>query len=116
MEAKSIGGYFELELPYGNALYFGDDYIELNSARNCLEYLLKFEKFTKIYIPYYTCDAVLEPIKKLEISYEFYDIDDNLEPTFDYKTLKESDVFLYTNYFGVKDLFIKSKLRSVSKI
>ncbi|WP_265132318.1 hypothetical protein [Chryseobacterium oranimense] len=105
MSTKSIGGYFELELP--NTINNGDkDFIELNSARNCLEYILLARKSTKIYLAYYTCDVLLEPIKKLNINYEFYDIDFNLEPIFDYSKIKDSEIFLYTNYFGIKDKFI----------
>ncbi|SHG97342.1 hypothetical protein SAMN05421866_1692 [Chryseobacterium oranimense] len=105
MSTKSIGGYFELELP--NTINNWDkDFIELNSARNCLEYILLARKSTKIYLAYYTCDVLLEPIKKLNINYEFYDIDFNLEPIFDYSKIKDSEIFLYTNYFGIKDKFI----------
>ncbi len=83
MSTKSIGGYFELELP-NTVNNWDKDFIELNSARNCLEYILLARKSTKIYLAYYTCDVLLEPIKKLNINYEFYDIDFNLEPIFDY--------------------------------
>lgn len=105
MSTKSIGGYFELELP-NTVNDWGKDFIELNSARNCLEYILLARKSTKIYLAYYTCDVLLEPIKKLNINYEFYDIDFNLEPIFDYSKIKDSEIFLYTNYFGIKDKFI----------
>lgn len=105
MSIKSIGGYFELELP--NRINNWDkDFIELNSARNCLEYILLARKITKIYLAYYTCDVLLEPIKKLNINYEFYDIDFNLEPIFDYSRIEDSEIFLYVNYFGIKDKFI----------
>ncbi|MCD9618686.1 hypothetical protein [Chryseobacterium gleum] len=105
MSTKSIGGYFELELP-NTVNNWDKDFIELNSARNCLEYILLARKSTKIYLAYYTCDVLLEPIKKLNINYEFYDIDFNLEPIFDYSKIKDSEIFLYTNYFGIKDKFI----------
>ncbi|MCE4065358.1 hypothetical protein LXM63_09620 [Chryseobacterium gleum] len=71
-----------------------------------MEYILLARKSTKIYLAYYTCDVLLEPIKKLNINYEFYDIDFNLEPIFDYSKIKDSEIFLYTNYFGIKDKFI----------
>lgn len=44
MDNKAIGGYFELETPTGGSGYFGDHFITLNSARNCLEYLLRSQK------------------------------------------------------------------------
>ncbi|PWN68326.1 hypothetical protein C1631_016640 [Chryseobacterium phosphatilyticum] len=115
MDTKAIGGYFELELPNNKTCYFGEDAIELNSARNCLEYILRVKAYTKIYIPYYTCDVLLQPIKKLNISYEFYDIDFNLEPLFDYSSIKDSEAFLYTNYFGIKEKFIEKLAEKITK-
>ena len=52
MDTKAIGGYFELELPNGKSTFFGENYIELNSARNCLEYILRAKKYTKIHLPF----------------------------------------------------------------
>jgi len=96
---KEIGGYFELELRKGREYHLNT--IQLNSGRNCLEYILRVRNYKKIYIPYFTCDVILEPIQKLGISYEFYSIDKQLNPIL--KTeLKIDEVFLYTNYFGIK--------------
>lgn len=103
---KSIGGYFELELAKQNEYH--KNAIRLNTGRNALEYLLITRQYKKIYLPYYTCDVLLEPIKKLNLSYEFYSIDKNFESIFDYSTIKENECFLYTNYFGVKDNFIST--------
>ena len=68
-----IGGYFELELPY--CFEYHKNAIPLNSGRFCFEYLLRCRKYKKVYIPYYTCDSVIEPVIKLGIDYEFYHID-----------------------------------------
>lgn len=95
----AIGGYFELELRKGE--HYHKDAIRLNTARNCLEYILKARGYKKIYIPYYTCEVILEPIQKLGISYEFYHINYDLEPE-KIPMLKTEEAFLYTNYFGLK--------------
>jgi hypothetical protein len=50
----------------------------------------------------------LQPIKKLGVKFEFYAIDEQFEPVFNYSLLKEDECFLYTNYFGLKDSFIKT--------
>ncbi|KQS95214.1 hypothetical protein [Chryseobacterium sp. Leaf394] len=102
----AIGGYFELELSKKSNLF--PDYLALNSARNCLEYILRLSIYNNIFIPYYTCDVLLEPLQKLNITYEFYDVDFNLEPIFDFSLLKKEDAFLYTNYFGLKNTFVKN--------
>lgn len=109
-----IGGYFELEL----AIYdeFHSDSIKLNSGRNALEYILRANKYNKIYLPYFTCDVLLEPIMKINIEYEFYSINDNLEPIFDYEVLKKDEAFLYTNYFGIKDNIIIALSRKIKNL
>lgn len=111
---KGIGGYFELELNDGTIYH--NDAIALNSGRNALEYILIAENYNKVYIPYFTCDVVLEPFKKLNIEYEFYNIDKNLEPIFDYNIVSENQAFLYTNYFGIKDDFCELLSKKVKSL
>jgi len=100
-----IGGYFELELRKGKEYH--ENSIRLNTGRNAMEYILRNHKYSKIYLPYFICESILEPIKKLGIRYEFYPINENLEPVFNYKLIKNKNVFLYPNYFGLKDQFVK---------
>lgn len=101
---KAIGGYFGLELRCGK--HYHENAIRLNTARNCLEYIFRARNYQKVYIPYYTCEVVLEPLKKLNIKYEFYSIDEKFEPLKEY-TLKVGEAFLYTNYFGLKQDCVK---------
>ena len=103
---KAIGGYFELELSEGSEYH--QEAIALNSGRHCFEYILRLRKYIKVYIPYYTCEVILEPINKLGIKYEFYHIDERLEPQFDFSNLQEGESMLYTNYFGLKDEYVNS--------
>lgn len=96
---EAIGGYFGLEL--GKREHYHPKALRLNSGRNCLEYLLRVRKYRKVFIPYYTCEVVLEPLIKLKVSYEFYHINEYLEPIYTIQ-LKQDEAFLYTNYFGLK--------------
>lgn len=96
---SSIGGYFELELPYFDEYH--NNAIRLNTGRNAFEYILRAKGYKKVYLPYYTCDVMLEAITKLNLEYEFYAIDSNFSPTFDFNTIKDCDVFVYNNYFGI---------------
>ena len=102
---KAIGGYFELELKKNEEYH--KDALSLNTGRNALEYILKTNTYTKLYIPYFTCDVLLQPILKLKLKFEFYSIDEKLEPIFDFSKIEEGECFLYTNYFGLKDSFVK---------
>lgn len=80
--------------------------IKLNTGRNCLEYILRVRKYKKVYIPYYTCEVVLEPFKKLGVDYEFYHIGLHLEIE-DKISLKSKEALLYINYFGLKQRYIE---------
>jgi len=100
---KAIGGFFELELKRGKEFY--PHLIKLNSGRNCLEYILRVRNYKKIFIPYYTCEVILEPIRRLNINYEFYHINEMLEP--EIQQIDNDSALLYTNYFGLKGEFIK---------
>lgn len=95
-----IGGYFELELPHGQE--FHSNAIALNSGRFCFEYLLRCRKYNKVYIPYYTCDSVIEPVVNLGIPYEFYHIDKEYRIVGSI-TLAEDEALLYTNYWGLQN-------------
>ena len=103
---KSIGGYFDLETASLKQDYHLDA-VALNTGRNALEYVLKARKIKKLYLPYFTCEVLLEPLRKLQLPFEFYCINEKLEPVFDFSVLEESDGFLYTNYFGLKDQYIR---------
>ncbi len=101
---EAIGGYFSLELPLGEEYH--KNAIRLNTGRNCLEYILRASEYKKVYVPYYTCEAVMEPINKLGIQYEYYHIDIHFEIR-DRFTLKADEALLYTNYFGLKQRYVE---------
>lgn len=96
---KPIGGYFELELPTHQEYH--SNAIALNSGRFCLEYILRCRKYSKIYVPYYTCDSAVEPIIKMGISYEFYRINNEYH-IIDDITLSGNEALMYTNYWGLQ--------------
>lgn len=103
---KEIGGYFELELEDRGG-FIHDAGILLNTGRNALELILRhLPCSSKVYIPNYTCEVVLEPFEKLGIQYSFYPVDSQLEISDDL-ILGENEYVLYTNYFGVKDSYVR---------
>lgn len=103
MSDKAIGGYFELELPNGNEFHEGA--LKLNSGKNCLEYILRARKYSKVYVPYFTCEVVLDPFNKLGVECEFYHINNWLEIASDIE-LREGEALLYTNYWGLKQRYV----------
>lgn len=104
---KEIGGYFELELPPSKSDFIHSECIFTNSGRHALEYILRAlgNRVSKIYLPYYTCEVVLQPIERLGLDYEFYHINSNLEIDKVF-TLKEGEYIIVNNYFGIKDKYI----------
>ncbi len=101
---KAIGGYFELELPAKTEYH--SNALKLNTGRNCLEYILHLRKYTKVYIPYYTCEVLLEPFHKLNIDYVFYHIDKDFQLA-EQILLKKDEALLYTNYYGLKTQYVE---------
>ena len=99
-----IGGYFELELP--QLAEYHQTAIALNTGRNCLEYILRVRGYRRVYLPYYSCEVILEPFKKLGVEYSFYPVNANLEVE-EPITLSADEAFLYINYFGLKQDHVK---------
>ena len=100
---ESIGGYFSLELSNGESYH--PHAIALNTGRNCLEYILRCRNYHKVFIPYYTCEVIMEPFHKLGIQYEYYHINEQLEIAEDI-SLGSKEALLYTNYFGLKQMYV----------
>lgn len=101
---EPIGGYFSLELPLHEEYH--QDAIKLNTGRNCLEYILRCRQYKKVYIPFYTCDVILEPFHKLGIDYAYYHINQDFEIADDIHP-QIGEAILYTNYFGLKQRYVE---------
>lgn len=105
-QIKAIGGYFELADKDCVCGRMPVDGIALNTCRNALEYtILQLADAKRIFVPYYTCEAVIEPLRRLPIKYEFYHINERFEIA-EELVLKDGDYLIANNYFGVKDAYI----------
>ena len=105
-QIKAIGGYFELADKDCEHASMPVDGIALNTCRNAVEYIiLQLPDAKRIFVPYYTCEAVIEPLKRLPVEYEFYHINEHLEMIEEFD-LQEGDYLIANNYFGVKDAYI----------
>ena len=60
-----IGGYYSLEINEGQELH--GQALRLNAGRYALEYILKARKYRKVFIPYFICESILHPIKRLGV-------------------------------------------------
>jgi hypothetical protein len=102
----AIGGYFELECGVPGMEYH-DRAEKLNTGRNCLEYIMRARLPKKIYVPYYTCDVVMDVLGQHPVEVIQYHIDEALEPKAQFD-LHDGDRFLYINYFGLKSITVAS--------
>jgi len=109
---SAIGGYFELELPHFPEYH--SEALAFNSGRFCLEYLLRHRHYRKLYVPYYTCDTVLEPILKLGIPYEFYHITETYRLE-DSLPVSEGEALIYTNYWGLHNNYCEKLAKQYGK-
>lgn len=105
-QIKAIGGYFELADKDYVCGRMPVDGVAFNTCRNALEYIiLQLADAKRIFISYYTCEAVVEPLKRLPVEYDFYHINDQLEIA-EKLALGEGDYIIVNNYFGIKDAYI----------
>lgn len=105
-QIKAIGGYFEIADTNHECGDLPVEGIALNTCRNALEYIiLQLIDAKRIYVPCYTCEAVIEPLKRLQIDYVFYHINEQLEIAEDI-VLSDGDYLIANNYFGIKDAYI----------
>lgn len=93
---KEYGGYIELDTYRLPMLH--DDAIALNCGRNCLAYLIEAKGISKIKLPYFLCDSVIQLCKKMGTEVSFYTIDEAFLPEL---TSVPPDEWLYlVNYYG----------------
>ena len=102
---KPIGGFFELDLAGGNS-YYHDQAFSLSTGRACIGLLLDELQPDKIHLPYYSCEALFQPLQERNISFEFYAINDTLELK-ETVELQDGEYFIYINYFGLKDKYVQ---------
>ncbi len=92
-----IGGYLEFEHNYGSEYH--KNCIKLNTARNCLKYLLIARNIKKIWISRWNCSAVLDTCQESGVQICFYDLDLAFRPILP-KAFKPDDYIYVVNYYG----------------
>lgn len=96
---KEIGGYLELEEFQGTEYY--PELTKVNLGRTALSWLLESRACTKLYLPYFLCDSVIDTCKKENLSIEFYRLNSDLMPILPEGLILQSSEYLYlVNYYG----------------
>ena len=108
MVENEIGGYFELEID-SKSSHYHEAAFKFNSFRSGLRAIVEQGDFKKVFVPSFTCDVVSEPLLNAQVQQEFYHVGDTLEPTA-VPEVKENELFIYNNYFGLKTDYINQEL------
>ncbi len=104
---KPIGGFLDLELNRGNVHHYHEA-MALSTGRSCFFFILQKLLPTRVYIPYFICDALLQPLIHLKIQFNFYSLDASLELKKPPKLKNRSELIVYVNYFGLKSQYVSS--------
>lgn len=108
MNHPAIGGYFELELPAAATDYHAGA-LRLQSARAALLLLLQQGKPSAVWLPWYLCQSMLEPLQACGIAIRRYALDAQLQPA-ELPQLASGEWLLYVNYFGLCDAAVERLL------
>ena len=79
----------------------------LSSGRAAFAAVLESVRPRHVWVPCYVCDALLEPLRRLQIPFSFWAADSCLEPAEPF-TLAGGDYVVAVNYFGLKSDSIAS--------
>lgn len=110
---KAIGGYLELELPCLEEYHKKS--IKLLTGRHCVELLIIERRINMIYMPYFSCDVLLEPCVRNNVKVVFYSINEQFEIQEELK-IGDKQYLLYPNYFGLKSKYIHTLANSYKNI
>lgn len=92
-----IGGFFEFERYYGQEYH--TECLKLNTARNCIKYLIEARQIRKMWISRLNCSAVLNTCVDSGIEIAYYDLDSNFTPIMP-KEYDSNDYVYIVNYYG----------------
>ena len=106
-----IGGFFGLESGSDTGTSYHHDAIALSTGRACFSLILDQLNPGKVFVPFYSCDALYEPLKgRCEFSY--YSVDNNFVIE-NLPELKADEYLLYIDYFGMKGSYIEELMKQL---
>ncbi|SNC67745.1 hypothetical protein SAMN06265337_2055 [Hymenobacter gelipurpurascens] len=108
--AASIGGFFEIELPIGPVSPHARAWAALASGRACLAVLAGQLRPSRVWVPFYICDSVLQALEQAQVPYSFYALTEELELEAPVE-LSDGEYILYVNYFGLKTTYTATLAR-----
>jgi hypothetical protein len=101
----AFGGFLPLEIPRAASEPYHATAVALASGRACWHAVLRACKPRRVLLPFYICDAVLEPLTAMGTPFEFYTIDESFRPAAAIEP-DAGELMLVVNYFGVMAAFV----------
>jgi hypothetical protein len=96
---SEVGGYFELELRRGYEFHNGA--LKFSSGRSAFRYLLRQIRPSKVFIPAFTCNSIVDQLTLEEIPYDLYHVNSDFE-ILKLPSIEPGNRILYINYFSLK--------------
>lgn len=95
-----IGGFLEIERNEGKLYY--EKAIALNSARNCLRFLIRSKKIHRLFLPDFLCGVISEACREESCCIHYYSIDSRLRMDDGLEGFVVGKDYLYVvNYCGI---------------
>jgi len=105
---SAIGGFLPLEIPVSAAAEpYHKGAAALASGRACWNVIVRACRPRRVLVPFYVCDAVLQPFAANGTPLEFYPISEAFRPAGD-RLAEAGELMLLVNYFGVMTSFVTS--------
>jgi hypothetical protein len=108
---SAIGGFLPLEVP---PIIVAEPYhaaaTALASGRACWHVVLRAARPRRVLLPFFICDAVLQPLNATRTPFEFYAITPGFQPAA-VPDPADGDLTLIVNYFGVLTPFVDETVR-----
>jgi len=82
------------------------DIVYLSTGRAAIKFILlniiKKVKIKKCWLPSYLCETIIQPLRELDLDYEFYHLKENLQLDIDYlsRRIEKNDLVFTINYFN----------------
>jgi len=113
---SAIGGFLPLETAHGPATAaYHVRAVPLASGRACWHAVLRACRPNRVRVPFYICDAVLQPLAALAIPFDFYALDAAFRPAADGRT-RPGQLTLVVNYFGVQSTFVDARAHDDERV
>jgi hypothetical protein len=104
---KYIGGFLELELFKQPGPGYHAGALALQNARACISHIISRTQVQLVWLPYYTCNALIEPFEQAGVAYRFYALNEQLELSGMPEVLPVGEYVVYINYFGLKNEYVR---------